>query len=269
MYIHIYGSMECGWLYWSIRTSLVSKDILHPPFPLVHPPVCTDQEAYMFPTTSMVSIWKRRFQYPCTCACAMCDCVCVRNAREYRVERSGRHIIRGNGGMRAARDARNYPQLSRAYVIHGTSSTLWRWLLARLLDESLREFKHDTWRCAIGLWSKLRYFITRWLRYATRCACKINDIFQSAGVSLVHASLSLPLSLSSSSAHGRSVGRMFLTYRRRSRHNHRSRIRRSINYPYETLDNASLLTIHFYYRSYYMTGSSTCGNLISTTWRRW
>lgn len=141
-----------------------------------------------------------------------CDCVCVRNAREHRAERTGRHIIRGNGGTRAARDARNYPQLSRAYAIHVVDGGVTVWSSARLLDKSLRiEFKHGV------------FYISRGDGDMRRYACEINDIFQNAGVSLVHASLSLPLSLSSFSAHSRSVVRMFLTYRRRSRHNHRPR----------------------------------------------
>lgn len=56
----------------------------------------------------------------------------------------GRHIIRGGDGRkRVARDAENYPQLSRAYAIHrvGAGSGMMMIVLVSLHDEFCTNLK--------------------------------------------------------------------------------------------------------------------------------
>lgn len=131
--------------------------------------------------------------------------------------------------MRAARDAGNYPQLSRAYVIHGASLTV-------TIGSSRRTSREFIYATSAGgslapmyvrSGSRLGPRPTVLLRGDgdRRCVCEVNDIFQSVGVSLVLATLSLSLF----SAYGRSV--VFLTYRCRSRRMLWSsfRVRKSIN----------------------------------------
>lgn len=95
----------------SIRTS-------YSPFPLCSPScLCRSKGLHTFPATSAVSIagsvdLGRLCMYIYMCD----DRVCIRSGEH--ADGVGRHIIRGNGWKRAARDAENYPQLSRAHAIH-------------------------------------------------------------------------------------------------------------------------------------------------------
>lgn len=149
----------------------------------------------------------------------MCVCVCARHIRSVRENagRAGRHIIREDGRKRVARDAENYPQLSRAYAIHrvgvGSSDDDGSCLFSRRI---LGEFKNTITgatgqrRCVFGLaaspsppphCSDSRPDILLRDDGDRRCMRKVNDIFQCPGVSLVKsegASLPFP-------AHGRSV----------------------------------------------------------------
>lgn len=193
----------------SIRTSYI-------PFHLCSPSRLCGPRGLHVPTTKRGFYRCRNVDPGRPCAHvqrAMCDRVCMRNARVRRAGGTGRHIIRGNRGMRAARDAGNYPQLSRAYTIHGASSTSWcdGDRLARLLDESRANLyaapaaaRHP--RVHSGGAPPRPGILLRG-DGDRRCVCEVNDIFQSASVSLVPASLSLPLSFSlfSLTAHGRLV----------------------------------------------------------------
>jgi len=105
--------MECGWLYWSplsIRTSYI---------PLCSPSRLCGPRGLHVPITSAVDFYRWKCRSWCPCTRATCDRVRMRNARERRAGRTGRHIIRESaGGGDAGGTRRREWSTINAYLRH-------------------------------------------------------------------------------------------------------------------------------------------------------
>lgn len=197
MYVTWYGMRMMILVVLSIRTS-------HILFSLCSlSRLCRSKGLHVSTTSAVSLVGSVEIQGPVYIRISTCTYVYIWNVRE-NAGRAGRYIIREDERKRVARDAENYPQLSRAYAIHhvgvGGGDDDGFCLSSRDESTNLHEFKNTITgaigqrRCVFGLavspsfppfCSNPRPDILLRDDGDRRCMRRVNDIFQCAGVSLV------------------------------------------------------------------------------------